>query len=41
MKGAVQLSPLLTFGTLGFEWTGITGGGIGAILSFLALVLGT
>jgi hypothetical protein len=32
MKVAVQLSPLLTFGILRFEETGITGGSLGAVL---------
>jgi hypothetical protein len=41
MEGAVQLASLLTFCTLRFEWTGITGGGLGAVLYFLGLILGT
>ena len=40
MKGAVQLSPLLTFGTLRFEGASITDGGIGTVLNLLGLVLG-
>src|SRR5260370_37874049 len=40
MKGAVQLSPLLTVGTLGFEGAGITGGHISTVLHLLGLILG-
>jgi len=37
MKGAVQLPPLFTRGTLRFEGTGIAGGGVCPVFTFSAL----
>lgn len=41
MEGTMQLPPPLTVSTLRFEWTGITGSGVCAVLHLLGLLLGS